>query len=172
MFTNKHVVIALIVAPILAVIAYFATDSLVGEKPQQAEAGKSYPLATLPNCRYPSGHCTLKNAEFEIDMKVAQAGVNMMTLNLTSKHPLQGAKVALAGSAADSNNDYTNESHGPQDLIATDDTALHWTVDLSGEHTEASQLQIVVAAADSFYFGETRLEFIDYETSFGEDFRH
>lgn len=168
MFTNKHVVIALIVAPILAVIAYFATDSLVSEKPQQAEAGKSYPLATLPNCRYPSGHCTLKNAEFEIDMKVAQAGINMMTLNLTSKHPLQGAKVALASSTGDSD----NTSHGPQDLIATDDTALHWTVDLSGEHTEASQLQVVVAAADSFYFGETRLDFIDYETTFGEDFRH
>ena len=42
MLTNKHVVIALIVAPILAVIAYFATDAAVGEKPHKAQAGKSY----------------------------------------------------------------------------------------------------------------------------------
>jgi len=164
MLTNKHVVIALIVAPILAVIAYFATDAAVGEKPHKAQAGKSYALATLPNCRYPSGHCTLKNAEFEIDMKVEQAGVNMMTLSLTSKHPLQGAKAALATT--------DTENQAPQDLVATDDSALHWTVDLSGEHSTDSQLQIVVAAADSFYFGETGLGFIDYETTFGEDFRH
>ena len=88
----------------------------------------------------------------------------MMTLSLTSKHPLQGAKAALATT--------DTENQAPQDLVATDDSALHWTVDLSGEHSTDSQLQIVVAAADSFYFGETSLGFIDYETTFGEDFRH
>ena len=152
MFKNKHIIVAMIVAPILAVIAYLATDSLVGEKPHKAEAGKSYSLVALPNCRYPSGHCTLKNAEFSIDLKVGQAGVNRMTLSLESKHPLQGVKAAL--------------------VVATDDTALHWTVDLSGDHSELSRLRLVVAAADSFYYGETGLAFIDYQTSFGEDFRH
>ena len=164
MFKNKHIIVAMIVAPILAVIAYLATDSLVGEKPHKAEAGKSYSLVALPNCRYPSGHCTLKNAGFSIDLKVEQAGVNMMTLSLDSKHPLQGVKAALVA------ND--QEDGEPADLIATDDSALHWTVDLSGDHSELSRLRLVVAAADSFYFGETGLAFIDYQTSFGQDFRH
>ena len=164
MLKNKHIIVAMIVAPILAIIAYFATDSLVGEKPHKAEAGKSYSLVALPNCRYPSGHCTMKNAGFSLDLKVEQAGVNVMTLSLDSKHPLQGVKAALVANE--------QQTGAPADLIATDDTALHWTVDLSGEHSELSRLRLVVAAEDSFYYGETGLAFIDYQTSFGEDFRH
>lgn len=164
MFKNKHIIVALIVAPILAVIAYLATDSLVGEKPHKAEAGQSYALVALPNCRYPSGHCTLKNSGFVIDLKVEQAGVNLMTLSLSSKHPLQGAKAALV---------HDEQQPGePADMAALDDTALNWTVDLSGDHGEQSKLRLVVAAADAFYFGETGLAFIDYQTTFGEDFRH
>jgi len=164
MFKNKHIIVAMIVAPILAVIAYFATDSLVGEKPHKAAAGQSYALVALPNCRYPSGHCTLKNSEFQVDLKVSQAGLNMLTLNLTSKHPLQGAKVALADGTAE-------VKVKPADMTATDDTALHWTVDLSGNLSPASQLQLVAAAADAFYFGEAGLQFAEYHTSFGKDFR-
>ena len=164
MFKNKHIIVAMIVAPILAVIAYLATDSLMGEKPHKAEAGQTYSLVALPNCRYPSGHCTLKNASFNVDLKVEQVGVNMITLSLESKHPLQGAKAALV----------TNEQQPgvPEDMAAKDDSALHWTVDLSGDHSELSKLRLVVAAGDAFYFGETGLAFIDYQTSFGEDFRH
>ncbi|MEE2733701.1 hypothetical protein [Ketobacter sp.] len=164
MFRNKHIIVALIVAPILAVIGYLATDALVGEKPHKAEAGQSYSLVALPNCRYPSGHCTLKNAEFQVDVSVDQAGVNRMTLSLTAKHPLQGAKAALVENA--------QQPGDPVDLTATDNSAQHWTVDLSGDHTELSTLRLVVAAADAIYFGETGLTFIDYQTSFGKDFRH
>ncbi len=60
----------------------------------------------------------------------------------------------------------------PADLTATDNTALNWTVDLGGDHNEQSAIRLVVAAGDAFYFGETGLAFVDYQTTFGEDFRH
>jgi len=57
---NKHLVIAMLVAPVLAVLSYFALDVLVGERPKPAEEGQSYPLVEKPDCRYASGHCGLK----------------------------------------------------------------------------------------------------------------
>lgn len=164
MFKNKHIIVAMIVAPILAVIAYLATDSLVGEKPHKAEEGQSYSLVALPNCRYPSGHCTMKNSGFQLDIQITQAGANLLSLNLTSLHPLQGAKVAIVGN--------TDEMVAPTDMSATDDTARNWTVDVSGAIHPQSRLQLVAAAGGAFYFGEAGLTFIDYETAFGKDFRH
>ena len=63
-FTNKHVITAFIVAPILAVLSYYAVDLLLKEQPHVAVAGSSYPLVAQSNCRYTSGRCDLKNADF------------------------------------------------------------------------------------------------------------
>ncbi len=43
LLTNKHVVIAMLVAPVLAVIAYFAVDASVSEAPKAAQPGKKLP---------------------------------------------------------------------------------------------------------------------------------
>ena len=163
MFKNKHVIMALIVAPILAVIAYFAVDSLVAEKPKAAQAGESYSLAALPNCRYPSGHCSLKNADFKLDLKLENTGVNVFSLTIESEHPLQGAKVALVQRA--------NETGVPVAMTPNID-AKKWHAKLEGELAPESKLQLVVSASDALYYGETELTFIQYETTFGEDFRH
>jgi hypothetical protein len=48
MWKNKHVVIAMIVAPILAVLAWFAVGALVGEKAQVAKPGGAYPDSEFP----------------------------------------------------------------------------------------------------------------------------
>ncbi len=163
MFKNKHVVVAMIVAPILAVIAYFAVDLVVGEKPKQAQAGQSYSLAALPNCRYPSGHCTLKNGNFAIDLKAQEVGVNVLTLQLTSKYPLQGAKAALV--------EDVKQAGEPIDMQAGDTDGLNWSIELEGQQTDAAMIRLVVAAEGALYFGEAGLAFVNYETSFGKDFR-
>ena len=66
MHHNKHVVTAFIVAPIFALISYFATDSVVSERPKQAEEGVAYPFSVKPNYRYQSGKCTLENGDLSI----------------------------------------------------------------------------------------------------------
>ena len=66
MFKNKHVVTALIIAPILAITSYLITDYYLSEQPQKARAGGQYQLVQLPNCRYQSGRCGLTNGDFRI----------------------------------------------------------------------------------------------------------
>ncbi len=66
--TNKHVVTALIVAPILAIISYFSVDYYVAEKPVKAKQGKSYKLLVKSNCRWQSGKCDLANGNLKISI--------------------------------------------------------------------------------------------------------
>lgn len=48
MFKNKHLIIALLIAPILSLIAYFGTDLALSEKPHAAKEGESYKLPASP----------------------------------------------------------------------------------------------------------------------------
>ena len=51
MWKNKHVVVAMLVAPILAILAWFAVDSMVAERAHSAKPGASYKLVAKSNCR-------------------------------------------------------------------------------------------------------------------------
>jgi len=44
LLTNKHMIIAMLVAPVLAVLAWFAVGEFAGEQAHKAEAGREYPL--------------------------------------------------------------------------------------------------------------------------------
>ena len=72
MFTNKHIIVALLVTPVLAVLAWFAVGAFVGEKPQQAAPGQSYPLVERSNCRYDSGQCDLHNEDLQLSITFEQ----------------------------------------------------------------------------------------------------
>ena len=68
MLKNRHMTIAMLMAPVLAIIAYYGVNTLVGEKPHAAEAGQSYVLVEKPNCRHHGGTCGLKNGDFELTL--------------------------------------------------------------------------------------------------------
>ena len=61
---NKHLLVATLMAPVLALVSYYGIGALFGEKPLPAEAGQSYQLIEKPNCRRGSGQCSLKNVDF------------------------------------------------------------------------------------------------------------
>ena len=94
MLTNRHIVVALLVAPVLAVLGWFAVGQLIGERAAPAQAGQSYPLLAQSNCRYASGSCELKNAELWLRLE-AESGESPR-LMLTASHPLDGVKLALS----------------------------------------------------------------------------
>ena len=89
MFTNKHVVIALIVGPILAILAWIGVGQIAGEKAAVAVAGNSYPLVEKSDCRYESGHCKLENEDFKLVLLLEQRGIDTM-LVLQSAQVLEG----------------------------------------------------------------------------------
>jgi hypothetical protein len=163
MFKNKHVVAALIITPILAVLGYFMVDSLVSEKPHAAKKGSSYALVEKPNCRYTSGACGLKNNDFELLLTTTWLEGDRMRLHLKSVVPLEGAKVALVHGE--------NTEVAPVDMAQSDDQAMAWDIDLNRPDREQSRLRLAVSADGVLYYGDAAMTFTLYQTSFKEDFR-
>ena len=159
MFKNKHIVAAVIIAPVLALIGYFATDHAVNEKPHAAEAGASYSLVARPNCRYTSGQCALYNGDLKIDVQL----VDSQTLSVTSSAPLNAAEISIqyVESGVEKKMQLTAKESDPQ----------YWETTLSQLPQSSDVLRIVVSAQESLFFAETALGFLEYETVYGKDFK-
>jgi hypothetical protein len=157
---NKHIVLAMFVTPILAIIAYFATDYLVAEKPGAAEAGSSYPLAARPDCRYTSGHCTLENGEVEVQLTAERSGDAQVDLTLQSDLPLQKAVAAFVE---------RGDEAQPVTLEPVSQEGRTWKARLPLANPGQSRLRLSIVLAGSIYYAETSAVFVDYETSFSRD---
>lgn len=158
MFKNKHVVIALLVAPILSLIAYYGVDQIVSEEPHKAVAGNSYPLVAKSNCRYTSGVCTMENGDFELAIRLEKN-----TLYVTSPYTLSTVQTFLL------HTDDTKKTD-KQTFEKIDQEGQEWSLALNEAPTENSQLRLITIAANTIYYGETQMAFIDYETVFEQDF--
>ena len=168
MFKNKHMTIAMIVAPLLAVISYFATDLIVSDLPNTAQAGQAYPMVAKPNCRYQSGHCVLKNGDIEIELRLAAADThanvnagNSHVLLARSNVPLKGVKVELVGP------DARNEAPKVYDLQAVDGSQQRWHTQLSIDPFAISELRIAMLAhSDATFYASTGTTFFKHDTAF------
>ena len=155
-FKSKHVVTASIVAPVLALIGYFGINALVGESPQAAEEGQSYQLVEMPSCRYSSGHCTLKNSDFELNLSTESLDGDRLLLMLKSEFPLDGVKVALVEDEADVKQ--------PVDMQAMGADGLRWSLEIARPDPERNRLHLVASANGSLYFGDAAMKFTLQET--------
>jgi len=154
---NKHLVLAMFVAPVLALIAYFATDYVVSEKPHAAQQGTSYKLAAKSNCRYQSGQCTLHNGDVEVNVRVERITGSLIELILQANVPLQNALVSFV---------IGNEEIDPavmQRVVSEENT---WRARFELVDPEKSTLRLALELSGSLFFAETPAVFIDYDTSF------
>jgi len=142
----------MLVAPLLALISYFAIEAFVGETPHAAEEGKSYQLAEKPNCRYNSGSCGLKNGDFELMLIPETIDEDRLLLTLSSEFPLEGVVLGLVTDGA--------EDSPPIDMRPMDDKGLVWSLDFALPDAEHSRLRLVASANHSLWFGDAALKFI------------
>lgn len=156
MFTNRHVIVALLVAPVMAILAWFAVGQLIGERAAPAQAGQSYPLLAQSNCRYASGSCELKNAELWLRLE-AESGAAPQ-LRLTASHSLDGVKLAVAASA-EGRTAGGDSTASPRALDPRGDDGRTWVLPLPGDLPADAQLQLVARAAGALYFAETGTAF-------------
>ncbi|MCG8668798.1 MAG: hypothetical protein MI867_05250 [Pseudomonadales bacterium] len=166
MFKNKHILAALIIAPILSIISYFAVDHVVSERPHKAMQGAAYELVPKPNCRYQSGVCEMKNGNFEIKLHVDRLENGELAMRLSSEHPLKGVGISI------SNNEKI-ATH-PSSMKPIDNSYQQWAVTISAPTTEnqaTNKLRLALTANESFYYAESGLAFVDYETTYDRDFR-
>lgn len=161
-FKNKHVITAMIVAPILAIASYYLVDLAVKEKPSKAVAGQAYKLIAKSNCRFSSGACDLVNGNFKSTITIEESD-GKQTLVLNANNSLQ--KVTVGFVAGD------GQESGPFELIASDATSKQWFTEISGPADADTTLRVALRANNSHYYSETSMGFATYETSFNKDFR-
>lgn len=149
MFTNKHVVLALLVAPVLSIIAWIAVGNFLGEQAAPAEAGKTYPLLEKSNCRYPGGVCDLENEDVKLVLTVDTAGG--FALLLTASHPLGAALVSVS---------YPDQDSGPSAMQADDRRGFKWRLPLSARPQPDERIHLVATLAGSAYFADASTHFL------------
>lgn len=162
-FKNKNIVIATLMAPVLALISYFAVNALVSETPHAAEAGQSYELIEKPNCRRNSGNCGLKNGDFELKLSYEWLDGDRMLLKLRSVHRLNGVLVALVETDADEKQ--------PVEMRPIGDDGLMWSLDMARPDPERHRLRLAASSNQSLYFGDVATKFTLKETAGEKDFR-
>ncbi len=151
MFTNRHVVIALLVAPVLAVLAWIGVGQIGAERAQPAVPGRIYPLVEKSNCRYPSGACDLQNEDLLLRLSIPDAPP-ATELVLTSSHPLEGVLIALAPAGED--------DAAPSTMRAVDAEGLKWRLRLERVPGPEDRFRVVARAAGSGYFAEASTRFL------------
>lgn len=150
MFTNKHVVIALIVGPILAILAWIGVGQIAGEKAAVAVTGKSYPLVEKSDCRYESGHCKLENEDFKLVLRIEQRGIDTV-LVLKSVHALEGVLVSVAEPGSETT---------PSAMRSSDAENMEWIVSVEKLPTPSQRIYLVASSGGVQYFGDVATLFI------------
>ena len=153
-------ILAMFVAPVLAIIAYFSVDHMVSEKPRAAQQGGTYKLAAKSNCRYQSGNCTLKNGDIEVHIHAQRLSDKEVELSMRSELPIQHAIISYVI------DDYASEP-APMNVISAQTS--DWHIRLQLDDPEKSMLRLALNIADTTYYAETSAIFIDYETSFSRE---
>lgn len=143
--TNKHFIVALIVAPILAVIAYFSVDYMVTEKPHSAVAGNSYSLVAKSNCRYQSGVCDIENGEMKARLKALTLSDEGMVLQINSAQKVEQILVDVSEQAGEQ-----SFKPNPGELL---DQGKTWQFALNLP-TDQQQIRIVMMRDGVRYFAQ------------------
>lgn len=151
MFKNKHVVIAMLVAPILSIMAWFAVDYFLSERPHAAREGSTYSLIAKSNCRYDSGQCDLENSDFKINIRPMSITPDSVQLELTSVFPLTSATLGVVNNGIPS---------PPAEMNPTTDETLRWTTRIERPVADSSTIRVAVTADGSTWYAEIPTVFI------------
>ncbi|MEL7045916.1 MAG: hypothetical protein AAGL66_12960 [Pseudomonadota bacterium] len=149
MFRNRQVITAMLVAPWLAVLAWFAAGALVGERPQPAQRGQSYPLVEKSSCRYPSGVCDLENRSLRLTLRAGDGAE--VTLKLDSSHALDQVLMTVAEADSDV---------APRHMEAEDEFGRIWYLPLSRLPDAGMRIRLAASRSGSVFFADASTAFL------------
>ena len=145
MWKNKHLVVALLVTPILSILAWYAVGNLIGEKPHAAVQGDTYSLVARSNCRYASGSCDLHNSDFKLTLVPDMLAASSVALTMTSSHSLQSAAMGLV------EEDVASQ---PAPMTATGDTGTTWQGLIPRPSSPDAVIRVAVTAQGATWYAE------------------
>jgi hypothetical protein len=150
---NRHVLVAALVAPLLALLAYFGSAYLLGERPQKAMEGQSYPLVEKPNCRWESGACGLVNNDFELELTQQDRAGDRVVFRLESVVPLDGVLLGVA-------HDGDDGSTTPQPMQAEGGDGSVWIAEVAVPDPGADRIRLAASSAGVLYYGDASTAFM------------
>lgn len=145
---SRHVVVALLVTPILAVAAWFSVGVWVADdsmQPRPITRGEAYPLIERSGCRYGGGDCRLANGDVELAI---QLPAGSKQLSIRSPIELDSVLVAIAEDRDDA------PIAGVLDV-----QQQQWQVVLPRAPSTNDRLRVIATAAGSQFYGEVGLLF-------------
>ena len=152
MWKDKHVVTAMLVAPILAIMAWFGVDYMVTDRAEAAKPGASYALIAKSNCRYESGACDLANNDLKLRVRPVDLLPEQTRLALESDFELLQATLSLV--------------HDGEEVVGVavaDDspgTSAQLIVTIPAFADPAASLRVAVTVQQSIYFAEVPVVFM------------
>lgn len=147
-FIDRHVVTALLVAPVLAILAWFGVDAMVAEQAETPRAGASYPLLAASNCRRPGGRCDLTNADLIVSVTANSGGRDTVDIRVTSTVPLSGVTIATF--------DGDGERHSVMQPAVDD--ASQWTATFTPQFE--GRLRLIAKSGDATFYSESSAAFL------------
>ena len=151
MFKNKHLIVAMLVAPVLSILAWFAVDYFIAERPHAAKEGAAYTIIAKSNCRYDSGQCDLENKDFKLSIRSMSVSSGSIQLEITSAFPLQSGTLGLVNDGVPA---------VPSPMASTTDEALHWTTRIDRPHGENSTIRVAVTSNGATWYAEVPTVFL------------
>ena len=161
MWTDRHVITALLVAPVLAILAWFAVGSLGGEKARPARPGAAYPLLEKSNCRYASGVCDLENTDFKARLSFTGnlsgelsgdgSGNAGGRLEVYVSHAVDSALLSLSRAPGDA---------APSAMRRADTEGRRWRFALERQPDREQRLRLVLSRRGVAYFAEFSTAFL------------
>ncbi|AYQ57115.1 hypothetical protein BTHERMOSOX_1477 [Bathymodiolus thermophilus thioautotrophic gill symbiont] len=150
-FKNKHIITSLIVAPILALISYFAVDYYVAEVPHKAKQGQAYKMLVKSNCRWESGVCDLINGELKINITSDSQTYGLNRLFVDASNNLRGIKFAVV--------EAQNKTSEPYSMTALNAAYTAWQSSQINV-TKSDYLQFAISVNESVFYAEIPAIFI------------
>ena len=150
-FTNKHVIASLIIAPILAILAWFLVDDWVADDVLKVEKGILYPLVAKSNCRWPSGYCYFENEDVEIKITTDTQNFGQNKLMVRSEIPMTNINFALVTNPDEMSNQMA--------MRPIDNTYQQWESDVVNI-MDQMYLQFLFVINESKFHGQAPTTFI------------
>lgn len=144
MAVNRNIAVALLVAPLLSLLAWWAVGALTGEQPRPASEGASYPLLEKSGCRYGGGDCVLENVDFSLELKIVTEG-HRHVLEVYASHPLENLLVTVGP---------PREDAPPNVMAAVDGQRLVWRLRLARAPRNTDRIRLVAHTSGSNWFGD------------------
>ena len=145
----------MLVAPVLAIMAWFAIDHFVAEKPHAAKPGDAYSLLARSNCRYDSGQCDLVNGDFELTLRPAGPATSTVRIELAAKHALESATIGLFADDIGAT---------PTSMSTLDSSGMVWVASIDRPADDEATLRVAVVAQGATYYAEIPVVFLRLES--------